>query len=70
MFLSDFCSFNQKHLFDSKILLLSLQIVHISSCELELFFLINMSQPVPPEELFRNEDEESDWYDDYGYDDD
>jgi len=33
-------------------------------------FLINMSQPVPPEELFRGDDEESDWYDDDGYDDD
>ena len=29
-----------------------------------------MSQPVPPEELFRGDDEESDWYDDDGYDDD
>lgn len=29
-----------------------------------------MSQPVPPEELFRDADEESDWYDNDGYDDD
>jgi hypothetical protein len=29
-----------------------------------------MSQPVPPEELFRDDDEESDWYDDDGYDED